>query len=132
MPFTSPYGTPYARLVANVTEDADCWCGTDRTVDRWGYQQLNFWVPALGRRVKLMAHLCTWIWIEAGCTNVDELYLAYAEFRASGLVLDHTCVNSSCRNPIHLDPVTQVVNIQRRDERRAPRIGAPTPEECEF
>lgn len=121
MTFTSPYSSPYARLVANVIEDDGCWCGTDKTSCRFGYCQLQFWIPALGRRVKLMAHLCTWIWIEAGCTTVDELYLAYREFRCSGLELDHTCVNSACRNPDHLEPVTHAVNIQRRNERRSPR-----------
>lgn len=128
----SPYSSPYARLVANVTEHAGCWEGTDRTADRYNYQQVNFWVPGLQRYVKLMAHLCTWIWVEAGCTSIDELYLAYQEFRASGLELDHTCVNPPCRNPGCLEPVTQLINTQRRDERRSPRIGAPLPEECEF
>jgi hypothetical protein len=118
--------------VASVTEDGDCWCGTDRTTCRFGYRQVNWWVPGLQRPVKLMAHLCTWIWIEAGCTTIDELYLAYCEFRASGLVLDHTCVNSSCRNPDHLEAVTQAVNIQRRTERRSPRVGAPQPDEVPF
>jgi hypothetical protein len=128
----SPYSSPYARLVANVTEHNGCWCGTDRTACRFGYQQINWWVPGLGRRVKLMAHLCTWLWIEAGCTTVDELYLAYCELRASGLQLDHECVETSCRNPDHLEAVTQAVNIQRRHARRSPRQAAPEPCDMEF
>jgi len=128
----SPYSSPYARLVSNVTEHEGCWCGTDKTTCRFGYMQLNWWVPGLQRNVKLMAHICTWVWVEAGCTTIDELYLAYKEFRASGLVLDHTCVNSSCRNPDHLEPVTHAINCQRRNARRSPRSPTPQPEECEF
>lgn len=117
----SPYSSPFARLVANVTEDDGCWFGTDRTACRFGYMQVNFYVPGLRRYVKLMAHLCTWVWVEAGCTTVDELYLAYQELRASGLELDHTCVNPACRNPDHMEPVTHAVNVQRANERRSPR-----------
>jgi hypothetical protein len=34
-----------------------------------------------------------------------------------GLEVDHTCVNSLCINPEHLDAVTSTENIRRRDER---------------
>jgi hypothetical protein len=119
----TPYCSPYARLVANVTESAGCWIGNDPRC-RFGYQRLNFYVPGLAKAVKLTAHIATWLLVEAeaegaGIVTADELYLAYAEFRASGLELDHTCVEPSCRNPIHLEPVTHTENMQRMRDRWA-------------
>ena len=52
----------------------------------------------------------------------DELYLAYLEFRASGLQLDHLCSEPACRRPSHLNPCTQSENImagRERDYQRA-------------
>lgn len=131
--FISPHSSPYARLVTNVVEDGDCWLGTERCSGRGGYLQVNFRVPGLGGRIKkFSAHILTWIADETGLTDLNDLFLAYTEFRESGLVLDHTCNHRECRRPKHLEPVTQAVNIQRSHERRSPRGGAPEPHEVEF
>lgn len=34
-----------------------------------------------------------------------------------GLVIDHLCTTPPCVNPVHLEPVTQAVNVQRTFER---------------
>ena len=47
--------------------------------------------------------------------------LAYAHWRgqiADGMVLDHTCCFSRCCNPMHLDVVSQHVNLLRKFYRR--------------
>jgi hypothetical protein len=51
----------------------------------------------------------------------DELFLAYHEFRASGLQIDHRCENPACRRPSHLQAVTQRENIAATKERRYQR-----------
>lgn len=131
--FVSPHSSPYARLVANVTEDGECWLGTEKTASSWGYKRSNFRIPGLGNKVvHLSSHLVTWIIDQTGETDVDALWLFYQEFRASGLELDHTCNEPECRRPTHLEPVTHVENCARRSLRRAPRIGAPEPDEVEF
>lgn len=131
--FRPTYSSPYARLVANVTELGECWVGTERSTGRGGYVQVNFRVPGLGWRiVKFSAHILTWVAHETGAQTLDELYLAYQEFRHSGLVLDHTCVEPACRRPQHLEAVTQSVNVQRGHDRRAARLPMPQPHEVEF
>jgi hypothetical protein len=131
--FRPAHSSPYARLVANVTELGECWVGTERSGGRGGYVQASFRVPGLGGRiVKFSAHILTWVAHETGAQTLDELYLAYLEFRHSGLVLDHTCVEPACRRPLHLEAVTQAVNIQRGHERRAARLPAADRADCEF
>lgn len=97
--------------MANVVEAGDCWLGTERSGrTRGAYQQVNFRVPGLGGRVvHFSAHILAWVCAEngTGYQDMDELFLWYWEFRASGLVLDHTCNNPECRRPTHLDPCTQ-------------------------
>lgn len=114
--FTSPHSSPYARLTANVSEEGDCWCGTERShARRGGYGQVTFWVPGLGKSHKMSAHLLTWIASQIGVdATIDDLYLAYVEFRCSGLELDHVCENPYCRRPDHLDPVTHSENCLRK------------------
>ncbi len=142
MAFESPHSSPYARLVANVTEGGpkgDCWLG-EGTPCRSGYLRSNWRIPGLGgAHVHLTSHILTWAWVKSEATTLDELYLAYQEFRRSGLVLDHTCEMPACRNPDHLEPVTQAVNLERMRDRRAKRAEArgivqyePEPEEIEF
>lgn len=120
--WTSAYSSPFARLVANVTEDGECWLGPEQSTGRGGYCQASFRVPGLdGRVVKFSAHILAWIACETELVDLDELYLAYLEFRCSGLVIDHECERVACRRPKHLFPCTQRENIMRGRERRAAR-----------
>lgn len=114
----SPYGTPYARLTQTVFEGGDCWLAEGPRC-KWGYHRTHFWVPGLGRRVHLTSHIALWCALHAEVHSVDDLYLAYLEFRCSGLELDHLCVVPACRNPAHLEPVTHSENVQRANDRRA-------------
>jgi hypothetical protein len=131
--FTSPHSSPYARLVANVTELGDCWLGTERTSGRGGYIQVNARVPGLGGRVvHFSAHILTWVAHETGATSWDDLFLAYHEFRCSGFEIGHECHMPECRRPSHLTPMTHKENIAQRDARRSPRGAAADPEDLEF
>jgi hypothetical protein len=118
--------------VANVTEDGDCWLGTERSASSWGYRRTNWYVPGLKRVVHLQSHIMTWIIAETGETDVDTLWLMYQEFRESGLELAHECHTPECRRPTHLTPMTHIENCAQRGERRSPRIGAPEPCEVKF
>ncbi len=83
---------------------------------------MPFWVPGLDYARKfLTAHVATWIVQQTGCKTVDELWLLYCEFRASGLQLDHECSNPGCRNPDHVKPCTQSENIMAGRDRAAAR-----------
>lgn len=138
----SPYGGPVSRLKATVDDNAgphDCWPGTGRDVCRKGYHRMNFWVPGLGRAVKLSTHVLLWVAAETGFKCMNDLYLAYLEMRHSGLDLDHGCENRACRNPLHLEAMTHQNNVQLAYDRRAARAEArgyvdvePEPEEIEF
>lgn len=121
------------------TSDGACWLGDGAMVCRYSYHRMNFWVPGLGRSVALTTHVALWCALQAEVSTIDDIYLAYLEFRASGLELDHTCVEPACRNPDHLEPVTHSVNAQRANDRRhAARLArgveniAPEPHEVEF
>lgn len=116
----STYGSLWERLVSNTHEpegDQACWVWSKET-DRWGYPRLTVRVPSEPYPVKLMAHIAAFIVAEAQPSTTHEFWLAYLELRHSGLELDHLCNNESCIYPDHLEPVTPVVNCQRREERR--------------
>lgn len=64
-----------------------------------------------------------WIWTGAVCAGygyfIDNTAHRYAYQFArgeipNGLQLDHLCRNQLCVNPFHLEPVTSLVNNQRR------------------
>lgn len=131
--FTSPHSSPYARLVANVVEAGECWLGTEKSSSSWGYKRVNVRVPGLGGKVvHLQSHIMTWIIDQTGATSVDDIWLYYQEFRASGLELGHECHEPRCRRPDHLTPMTHVENCAQRDARRSPRVGMPELADCEF
>ena len=114
------YPNLWARMIANTAEPENeqaCWPWIAQR-DRWGYGRLNVYVPGLGDSVKLMAHLCAWLCLHAGCRSADELYLAYVELQASGLEIDHRCVNPPCCNPDHHLPMTPRENYMLRSLRR--------------
>ena len=132
---TAVYSSPYARLVANVTETGtpgdECWEGSERAC-RYGYTRVNFRVAGVGH-VKLTAHIATWVASQLEGATLRELWDAYQECRASGLELDHTCTNPRCRRPSHLEPVTHSENVQRAHDRRRVRVEyEPEPSEIMF
>lgn len=130
--FTSPYSSPYARLVSNVVEHDGCWLGSEKSTSSWGYVRCNWYVPGLKRIVHLQSHILTWIIAETGETDVDTLWLMYQDFRESGLELGHSCHKPACRRPTHVRPMTHLENCAERDARRSPRVGMPEPCEVEF
>lgn len=115
----TPYFNLWERLVANSTEPEasyGCWPWTKRTSK--GYARIDVYIPGLGRNVTLSAHVSAWVWLQAEPQNIDEFYLAYLEYRHSDLELDHSCVNSTCINPDHVEPVDAKTNCWMRDKRR--------------
>lgn len=134
------HSSVYAKLVANVTEDGDCWLGTERERASYGYVRTSLRIGH--RQVKCMAHILMYCIVQLReeleihePTNV-ELYAAYLEFRESGLEIDHRCNNPPCRFPGHLQPVTRAENEKLKHERRlalpVPENIEPEPQEVEF
>ncbi len=75
-----------------------CWETTYGLCPSWPYPVVHFH----GRRVKV-------------------IILMYEEFFGlvpAGLVLDHTCENKGCINPMHVEPVTNKENTLRYHQRR--------------
>ncbi len=118
-----PYGNLFTRLVANSKQEHDneqsCWVSTFKQRCRYGYTRLGIYVPGMKRKVYMMTHIVAYLLVTVGIQKADDLYLAYVELRCSGLELDHTCVNTTCMRPDHLEPVTKSINCQRRNDRRA-------------
>lgn len=52
------------------------------------------------------------------------LYLLFVGEIPSGLVCDHLCRNTRCCNPVHIDPVTQRVNVIDRGVTNASAVNA--------
>jgi len=118
------HSSVYAKLVANVVEDGKCWLGTERERANYGYVRVSLRIGH--RQAKLMAHILMHCIVELRKLGVheptnEELYLAYLEFRESGLEIDHECNQPACRFPGHLEPVTRRENELRKHERRAAR-----------
>lgn len=96
-----------------------CWVGQDGAQCRHGYRRLDLRIRGLnGRQKRLSAHILAWLLDHLGPMQRDELFLAYAEFRASGLQLDHLCDEPACRRPSHLNPCTQSENIMAGKDRQ--------------
>ena len=83
--FWSKVHKPYAPL--------DCWEWTDAP-DSHGYARMWLW----GHKVR--GHRIAWA-------------LHHGEDPPTGMVIDHTCRNTLCCNPDHLEVVTQSENIRR-------------------
>ncbi len=130
------HSSTYARLAANVVEDGECWLGTERERANYGYVRVSLRIGH--RNAKVMAHILMHCIVELRKLGIDEptneeLYLAYLEFRESGLEIDHECNQPACRFPGHLEPVTRIENEKRKHERRAalPARENVAPEPCE-
>lgn len=120
MSASSAFGGVWQRLVAGTHEpenDNACWRWRFRTC-HWGYGRFDIYVPGLKRRKTLMAHVAAYVAFHWSCASADELWLAYVEFRCSGLELDHLCEVESCIFIEHLDPVTRSENMKRLYERK--------------
>ena len=117
-----------------------CWVGQDGYRCRHGYRRIDLRIRGLnGRQKRLSTHILAWLLDQLGPMERDELFLAYLEFRASGLQLDHLCDEPACRRPSHLNPCTQSENIRAGKERayqrnltRAVEHYEPEPSEVEF
>ena len=115
----SPYANLYQRLVANTAEpinERSCWVWCGKRSSN-GYPRFNLYVPGLLTETTLMAHIALFVWLEAQPDSIDEFYLFYIEFAASGLELDHLCVERDCISPDHVEPVTVSENNLRKHER---------------
>lgn len=116
---SSPYLSVWDRLVKTVHEpenEQGCWIGRETKTCKYGYKRINLYVPGLQDRVAVTSHVLLWVCLESGVFSADDLYLAYLEFRESGLTIDHLCYNTGCRNPDHLEAKTFIDNI--RNQRR--------------
>jgi hypothetical protein len=93
-------------------------------------------ISALARFLAKITVLPSGCWEWTGALSSDEYgrfkldgkcvqthRLAYEHWRGAipeGLEVDHTCVNSRCCNPMHLEVVSQHVNLMRKFYRRQP------------
>jgi hypothetical protein len=111
------YDSLRERLVTTIREDGECWCGQEKCRSDYGYCRVSMRVPGIGHR-HFSAHILLWCIDQSGATTPWDAFLAYQEFRCSGLELDHTCNNVECRRPDHLEPVTRKENEERKHQRR--------------
>lgn len=116
------YTSVYDRLIACTDEPEwghGCWCW-NRKITKGGYARVNFWLPHKGERRIFTAHILCWLHFQEGvdARDIQSLEAAYDEFRASGYQLDHLCWHTNCLNPDHLEPVSHVENLKRRDVKR--------------
>lgn len=99
-----------------------CWKATRGGACRYGYVRVWLWIGgADGRQKPFTSHILAWLLDHLGPMSRDDLFLAYCELRASGLVIDHICENPGCRRPSHLQPLTQSENIAAGKERQYQR-----------
>lgn len=63
-----------------------CWVGTDGYACRFGYRRGDYRIRGLvGKQRRLSMHILAWLLDHLGPMERDALYLAYLEFRSSGL-----------------------------------------------
>lgn len=107
------YDSMRDRILANVMPDtngAGCWEWTGRVTNSYG--RIN--IRKGSKHVTLWAHRAS--------------YEAFVGPIPDELTLDHLCTSKTCVRPDHLEPVTNVENIQRQWRRRWSRES--TTEEC--
>lgn len=98
------------RIAAKIQPDGECWSWTAYRSKK-GYGSV-----ATGHGKTALAH-----------RHVYELLVGPIP---AGLELDHLCLNTSCVNPDHLEPVTGAENLRRRYEGlvpEPPRVVEPLP-----
>lgn len=103
------------RIAAKIERDGDCWSWTAYRSKK-GYGSV-----ATGTGKSALAH-----------RFVFELLIGPIP---EGLELDHLCLNTSCVNPEHLEPVAGAENLRRRYEGlnpKPPRVVEPSPALLEF
>ena len=94
------------RLILNsVLDESGCWVWVSTRDKRSSTPYGKICVRQNGRPVNKQAHIVSYE------TFIGEV--------PDGYELDHTCVNSFCIHPNHLEPVPPIVNIARRNERRS-------------
>lgn len=96
-----------ARLIANSVLNilTGCWDWTGAKDKRAStpYGKITVWDKIRKRKTKRQAHI-----------------IAYETFIGpipEGYEIDHTCKNTFCINPGHLEAVPQAVNLERRRKR---------------
>lgn len=84
--------------------DDECWpwCGTLQAPNNVGARYGNFCIYEDGKNISYRAHRFSWILANG---SIPE-----------GLVIMHTCDNTECVNPNHLELGTQLDNVQDRDD----------------
>lgn len=104
------------KTIHEPENDNACWVGREATRCKFGYRRTTFYIPGLGGPKTLSSHVVLWVCLESGAKTANDMYLAYLEFKESGLTIDHLCWNPECRNPDHLEVKTFIDNIanQRR------------------
>lgn len=106
----SKYNDMGERIIANSVirrETGDCWVWIAARVRASGnyYGKISVYVKEAKKSVSKLAHRISYEFFK-GVTLSPEIQL------------DHTCQNTLCVNPEHLEEVDNRENTIRRDERR--------------
>lgn len=82
------------RFIRKIVVEDGCWVWTGARNPK-GYGSVS-----AGKNASALAHRVTYTMAHGSIPD--------------GLQLDHTCLNTSCVNPAHLEPVTNAENMRRR------------------
>src|SRR5215471_16730756 len=90
------------QLQNNIRVDSGtgCWTWIGK---KWGTSRIQYGSVRINKTTKTVHRV---------------IYELLAEKIPEGLCIDHLCRNSLCCNPVHLEPVTQSVNILRGRPRK--------------
>lgn len=92
--FRTPRPSAISRFLASIEVDAaGCWLWTGSLIKGTGYADFK------------RAHLCR--------NGHQYAYLTFVGPIPTGLELDHLCRVRRCVNPVHLEPVTRLMNVRR-------------------